>query len=151
MVLVSYKPIVLVGLIVMVRHFLHAGQERETLLCMEDPMATVDFITALFSHVDEQMRAVPKHPEAHLWPSEVGTLGLWHALKGVGNRAFYRWLTRDSKPRHDLLYASASFPRLALSYNWLRVLGTAELAQVNQRIRQQLHPIVPLLDAFKTQ
>jgi len=44
MVLVSYKPIVLVGLIVMVRHFLHAGQERETLLCMEDPMATVDFI-----------------------------------------------------------------------------------------------------------
>src|SRR6266705_7216063 len=76
MVLVSYKPIVLVGLIVMVRHFLHAGQERETLLCMEEPMATVDFITALFSHVDEQMRAVPKHPEAHLWPSEVVTLGL---------------------------------------------------------------------------
>ena len=23
------------------------------------------------------------------------TLGLLHALKGVGNRAFYRWLTRD--------------------------------------------------------
>jgi hypothetical protein len=22
------------------------------------------------------------------------TLGLLHALKGVGNRAFYRWLTR---------------------------------------------------------
>jgi hypothetical protein len=38
---------------------------------------------------------MPKHPEAHLWPSEVVTLGLLHALKGVGYRAFYRWLTRD--------------------------------------------------------
>ena len=58
-------------------------------------MITVAFITALFYEVDEQLRAIPKHPEAHLWPSEVGTLGLLHALKGVGNRAFYRWLTRD--------------------------------------------------------
>jgi hypothetical protein len=32
----------------------------------------------------------------------------------------------------------------------LRVLGTAERSQVDQRIRQQLHPIVPLLDTFKT-
>ena len=38
---------------------------------------------------------MPKHLEAHLWPSEVVTLRLLHALKDVGNRAFYRWLTRD--------------------------------------------------------
>ena len=65
-----------------------------------------DFITALFYEVDEQMRALPKPPEAHLWPSEVVTLGLLHALKGVGNRAFYRWLTRDYRalfPRSLLL------------------------------------------------
>jgi hypothetical protein len=62
---------------------------------MEKHMTTIDFITALFSEVDEQMRDMPKHPEAHLWPSEVVTLGLLHALKGVGNRAFDRWLTRD--------------------------------------------------------
>ena len=43
-------------------------------------MTTVDFI-ALFYEVDEQMGAIPKHPEAHLWPSEVVTLGLLHALK----------------------------------------------------------------------
>ena len=61
-------------------------------------MMTVEFITALFYEVDEQMRAIPKHPEAHLWPSEVVTLGLLHALKGGGNRAFYRWLTRDYRP-----------------------------------------------------
>jgi len=28
-------------------------------------------------------------------PGRMFTLGLLHALKGVGNRAFYRWLTRD--------------------------------------------------------
>src|SRR5438132_8524879 len=66
-------------------------------------MTTVEFITALFSEVDEQLRAIPKHPAAHLWPSAVVTLGLLHALKGVGNRAFYRWLTRDYR---------ALFPRL---------------------------------------
>src|SRR5262245_59695891 len=58
-------------------------------------MTTVDLITALFYEIDEQMGTIPKHPEAHLWPSEVITLGRLHALKGVGNRPFYRWLTRD--------------------------------------------------------
>ena len=38
-------------------------------------MTTVDFITALFYEVDEQLRAIPKHPEAHLWPDEVVTRG----------------------------------------------------------------------------
>jgi hypothetical protein len=61
-------------------------------------MTPVELITALFYEVDEQMRAIPKHPEAHLWPSEVVTLGLLHALKGGGNRPFYRWLTRDYRP-----------------------------------------------------
>ncbi len=61
-------------------------------------MTTVECLTALFSEIDEQMRAIPKHPEAHLWPSEVVTLGLLPARKGVGNRAFYRWLTRDYRP-----------------------------------------------------
>ena len=32
-------------------------------------MMTVEFITALFYEVDEQIGAIPKHPEAHLWPS----------------------------------------------------------------------------------
>jgi hypothetical protein len=61
-------------------------------------MITLDFITALFYEIDEQLGAIPKHPEAHLWPSEVVTLGLLHALKSVGNRPFYRWLTRDYRP-----------------------------------------------------
>ena len=51
---------------------------------------TIECITAWFSAVDDQLGAIPKYPEAHLWPSEVGTLGLLHALKGGGNRPFYR-------------------------------------------------------------
>ena len=38
-----------------------------------------------------------------------------------------------------------------IHYNWLQVLGTAEPAQIDQRVRQQLHPIVPLLDTFKAE
>ncbi len=82
-------------------------------------MITMDFITALFYEVDEQLGAIPKHPEAHLWPSEVVTLGLLHALKGVGNRPFYRWLTRDFRPLFPLSWpprpCSASSTRMALS------------------------------------
>jgi hypothetical protein len=33
--------------------------------CEESRMTTVDFITALFYEVDEQIGAIPKHPEAH--------------------------------------------------------------------------------------
>jgi hypothetical protein len=55
-------------------------------------MTTQDFITELFCKVDDQMSDLPRHPQANLSPSEVTTIGLLHAIKGVGNRAFYRWL-----------------------------------------------------------
>jgi hypothetical protein len=78
-------------------------------------MTPPEFITALFYHVDEQLRTVPKHPEARLWPSEVVTLGMLHALKGGGNRAFYRWLTRDYRPL---------FPRLPERTRLFRLFRT---------------------------
>src|SRR5438132_14419048 len=84
------NSLVLVGLIVMVIHFLHAGRKHATLPGAEESMTTtIEFITALFCQVDDQLAGLPKHPEAYLWPSEVVTLGLLHALKGVGNRPFY--------------------------------------------------------------
>ena len=58
-------------------------------------MTTQDFITELFCRVDDQMKDEPKHPQALLHPSEVVTLALVFAIKGVGNRPFYRWLRRD--------------------------------------------------------
>jgi hypothetical protein len=58
-------------------------------------MSTLDFITELFCRVDDAMRDVRKHSQAALYPSEVVTLGVLCAIKGVGNRAFYRWIKRD--------------------------------------------------------
>src|SRR5215471_13718855 len=83
--------------------------------CEESRMPTVECITALFFEVDEQLGAIPTHPEAHLWPSEVVTLGLLHALKGVGNRPFSRCLTRDYR---------ALFPHLPERTRLFRLLKT---------------------------
>lgn len=70
-------------------------------------MTTEDFITHLFSDVDDKLNEADKnqkHSQANLYPSEVVTLGLLFALKGKGNRAFYRWIQRDH---------SDMFPNLA--------------------------------------
>ena len=61
-------------------------------------MSTQDFIIELFCRVDDVMQDVPKHNQASLYPSEVVTLALLFAIKGVGNRAFYRWAKRDCLP-----------------------------------------------------
>ena len=58
-------------------------------------MTTEDFIITLFCRVDNAMPKARKHTQASLYPSEVVTLAILFALKGVGNRAFYRWLQRD--------------------------------------------------------
>ena len=79
-------------------------------------MTTEDFITMLFCRVDDGMHEVPKHPLAALYPSEVVTLGILFALKGVGERAFYRWLSRDYR---------ALFPRLPERTRLFRVLTGA--------------------------
>ena len=85
-------------------------------------MTTVEFIMALFYEIDEQLRAIPIHPDAHLWPSEVVTLGLLHALKGGGNRAFYRWLTRDYRPLFPQLPERTRLFRLFMTHHdWTQV------------------------------
>ena len=58
-------------------------------------MTTEDFITDLFCRIDDKMKNVPNHSQAALAPSELVTLGMLFAIKGVGQRAFYRWLNRD--------------------------------------------------------
>jgi hypothetical protein len=103
------------GYIAIIMALLQAGWECDTLPCTEEPMTTVDFITALFCQVDDHLPVISKHPHAHLWPSEVVTLGLLHALKSVGNRAFYRWLTRDYR---------VLFPRLPERTRLFRLFRT---------------------------
>jgi hypothetical protein len=107
-------------------------------------MTTVDFITALFSEVDDQLRAIPKHPEARLWPSEVVTLGLLHALKGVGNRAFYRWLTRDYRALFPQLPERTRLFRLFKTHqDWTQVFLAAPtvLGVIDAYGIELIHPI----------
>ena len=78
-------------------------------------MSTEDFIIGLFIRVDSMMIAVPKHPDAALYPSEIVTVGLLFALKGVGPRPFYRWLRNNY--RHW-------FPRLPERTRLFRLLAT---------------------------
>src|SRR5439155_20069371 len=107
-------------------------------------MTTVDFITALFYEVDEQLGALPKHPEAHLWPSEVVTLGLLHALKGVGNRAFYRWLTRDYRALFPCLPERTRLFRLFTTHqDWTTAFLAARtvLGVIDTYGVELIHPI----------
>ena len=63
-------------------------------------MTTIDFITELFLKVDDKLTEEDKnqkHAQAKLYPSEVVTLALLFALKGVGTRAFYRWIDSNYK------------------------------------------------------
>jgi hypothetical protein len=53
-------------------------------------MTTEDFKAELFCRIDDAMSDLPKHPQAKLYPSDIVTLGMLFALKGVGNRQFYR-------------------------------------------------------------
>ena len=78
-------------------------------------MTTEDFITMLFCQIDDQMHDVPKHPQAALYPSELVTLGMLYAFKGVGERAFYRWLSGNYH---------ALFPRLPDRTRLFRLLTT---------------------------
>src|ERR671932_776788 len=147
MVLVSDKPmnsIVFTGLIVMVMHFLHTGRKRHPLPDTEEPMITLDFITALFYEIDEQLGAIPTHPEAHLWPSEVVTLGLLHALTGVGSRPFYRWLTRDYRALFPQLPERPRLFRLCTTHqDWTQLFMAAPTVRgvIDTYGIELIHPI----------
>ncbi len=107
-------------------------------------MTTIDFITALFCQVDEQMHNISKHPHATLWPSEVVTLGLLHALKGGGNRAFYRWLTRDYRPLFPRLPERTRLFRLFMTHqDWTQAFLAAPtvLGVIDTYGIELIHPI----------
>ncbi len=97
-------------------------------------MSTEEFIIGLFIRVDGQMAAVTRHPQASLYPSELVTLALLFALKGVGERAFYRWLERDWLPLFPRLPERTRLFRLFTTHHaWIdyflaapTVLGVAD-------------------------
>jgi hypothetical protein len=66
-------------------------------------MPTDEIIIGLFCMVDDQLGLVNKREDAHLYASEIVTIGLLFALKGGRFRAFYRWLNANYR---------AFFPKL---------------------------------------
>jgi hypothetical protein len=58
-------------------------------------MTTEDIIISIFLIVDDKLPKIEKDSQSKLYPSELVTIGILFALKGVGFRAFYRWLKRD--------------------------------------------------------
>jgi len=107
-------------------------------------MTTEDFISELFYRVDETMKEVPKHPQASLWPSEVVTLGVLFALKGVGTRAFYRWVSRDWRGLGPALPARTRRLRLLATHRqWTEAFlaAPAGLGVVDSYGIELLHPL----------
>ena len=107
-------------------------------------MTTEDFISELFYRIDEAMKDIPKHALARLWPSEVVTLGVLFALKGVGNRACYRWLSRDWRPLFPALPERTRLFRLfATHHQWTETFLAAPsvLGVVDSYGIELLHPM----------
>lgn len=78
-------------------------------------MRTEDFIIDLFCRIDDAMKGTPKHPQARLYPSEIVTLAMLFAIKGVGGRPFYGWV--DANWREF-------FPRLPERTRLFRLFAT---------------------------
>ena len=92
-------------------------------------MTTIDFITDLFCCVDDKLTQADtnqKHTQAKLYPSEVVTLALLFALKGVGNRAFYRWIESNYKALFPNLPKRTRLFRLFNRHHQLADLFMAE-------------------------
>jgi hypothetical protein len=88
-------------------------------------MTAEDFITELFCRVDDQLGHLEQHPQGQLHPSEIVTLGMMYALKGRGQRAFYRWMVAN----HQALFPGLpSRSRLFRALNVYRVYAEDFLA-----------------------
>ena len=51
----------------------------------EAPMTTGDIILHIFCRVDDSLPDIPRHSQAKLYPSELVTIGILFALKGLIN------------------------------------------------------------------
>ena len=106
-------------------------------------MTTEDFIIDLFCRVDDQMPDAQKHSQANLYPSEVVTIAILFALKGVGNRAFYRWLERDYRTLFPHLPSRTRLFRLFNTHrHWTKrfMAGSSLLGLIDSYGIELLHP-----------
>ena len=107
-------------------------------------MTTEDFITELFSRVDDTMSDVANHSQASLHPSEVVTIGLLYAIKGVGTRAFYRWLSQNHLPMFPkLTHRTRLFRRLRTHQSWTKffLASPTMLGIIDSYGIELIHPV----------
>ena len=83
------------------------------------PLPALDFTIELFCRVDDTLGWEPKPALAHLYPSEVVTLGLLYALRGQGYRAFYRWVQKELGTLFPRLPEQSRLFRLLRQYHGL--------------------------------
>ncbi|BCM94161.1 hypothetical protein IAD21_06064 [Abditibacteriota bacterium] len=82
-------------------------------------MTSFDFTVELFCRVDDVLKDEKKHVLAELHPSEVVTLGMLQALRGEGNRAFYRWVVKELRPLFPRLPERTRLFRLFVQFQEL--------------------------------
>ncbi len=107
-------------------------------------MTSEDFIIELFCRIDDAMSDLPKHPQAKLYPSEIVTLGVLFAWKGVGNRQFYRWLVRDYLPLFPHLPERTRLFRLFVTHQiWTNVflVEPSILSVIDSYGIELIHPV----------
>ena len=107
-------------------------------------MHTLDFITELFSTIDDTLQDVPKHSQAKLYPSEVVTIAILFALKGGHGRAFYRWLMNNWQAEFPKLPHRSRLFRLFVSHQRLTTRFLAEptlLGVIDSYGIELIHPI----------
>lgn len=107
-------------------------------------MCTEEFIIELFCQVDDQLKDVPKHSQAKLYPSEVVTIALLFALKGGAGRAFYQWLTRDWRKLFPYLPDRTRLFRLFVTHQHLTERFMADpsmLGVIDSYGIELIHPV----------
>jgi hypothetical protein len=79
-----------------------------------------------------------KHSQGKLYASEIVTLALLYALKGSGQRAFWRWLVRDYRPLFPHLPSRTRLFRLFNSHQPLidEFLAEPALAGVHRQLKE---------------
>ncbi len=107
-------------------------------------MTSVDFITELFCKVDDMMKDIPNHSQAALHPSELVTIGVLYAFKGVGCRPFYRWISGnhiDMFP--NLPERTRLFRRLSNHQDWTRrfLADPSLLGVADAYVIELIHPV----------
>ena len=84
-----------------------------------DTVNITNFITKLFCKVDDAITDAPCHYQAILSVSELVTIGILYAVKGVSQRAFYPWLRDNYGPLFPQLpERTRLFRRLQTQQYW---------------------------------